>query len=263
MGRALPLADRFRPGSHPLLPDPAQWGVVQITPLRIPLLTYGTRGDVQPFFALAQGLLKSGHAPIVAAPERMADLAQQAGVPFHPLPGEPADFARAIVDQAGNNPYRIWQVGREFTFGLASQVMRELRHVCQDADLIVHTFLLTTGGHAMAREQNIPDISAQFFPIFAPTGDFASPPLPSLPLGRGYNRLTHHLFKFFYWRLGHMGYASIARRDRALPQRIYWPFERKNPWITPQLFGFSPLLVPQPMDCTARQHVTGFWQLQD
>ncbi len=55
--------------------------------MKITLLTYGSRGDVQPFLALAVGLQKAGHTPTLAAPLRFAGFVEQRGIHFAPLPG--------------------------------------------------------------------------------------------------------------------------------------------------------------------------------
>ena len=57
--------------------------------MHITLLTYGSRGDVQPFIALAQALQSHGHTPLLAAPHRFASLAADYAIPFAPLPGDP------------------------------------------------------------------------------------------------------------------------------------------------------------------------------
>ncbi|MFB4279622.1 glycosyltransferase [Nonomuraea sp. MTCD27] len=52
------------------------------------LITVGSRGDVQPYLALARGLLAAGHRPVLAAPRRFAPLAAAHGVEFAPLNDE-------------------------------------------------------------------------------------------------------------------------------------------------------------------------------
>jgi UDP:flavonoid glycosyltransferase YjiC (YdhE family) len=50
--------------------------------MKVLILTLGTRGDVQPFIALARELQRRGHHAVLAAPERFADLAATYGVEF-------------------------------------------------------------------------------------------------------------------------------------------------------------------------------------
>jgi hypothetical protein len=66
--------------------------------MNITLLTYDSRGDVQPFLALAVGLQKAGHQVKLAAPHR-------------------------------------------YVFPIFDQVVRRAFAACDDADLIVHSFL--------------------------------------------------------------------------------------------------------------------------
>jgi len=40
--------------------------------MKVLITTLGTRGDVQPFVALARGLLAAGHEVVLAAPQRFA-----------------------------------------------------------------------------------------------------------------------------------------------------------------------------------------------
>ncbi|GGP07412.1 glycosyltransferase [Nonomuraea glycinis] len=44
------------------------------------LITVGSRGDVQPYLALAAGLRAAGHRPLVAAPRRLRSLAARHGI---------------------------------------------------------------------------------------------------------------------------------------------------------------------------------------
>lgn len=231
--------------------------------MRIALLTYGTRGDVQPFVALALGLRQAGHTVRLAVPERLAGLAEARGFECVPLAGDPARLSQLLADQAGKGPLSTMRAMIDFIYPLAGQVMAGLRAACREAELIGHTFLTTSGGHALAREQGVPDFSALFFPIFAPTGDFPAIAFPAPPWGRGYNRLTHHLATALFWQGGHLGYEWVRRTNPIIPQRLDWPFKPSARGVTPQLFAFSPLAVPRPVDWGPHRHITGYWPLLD
>ncbi|WP_309086187.1 glycosyltransferase [Chelativorans sp.] len=56
--------------------------------MRFAIETLGTRGDVQPYLALAMGLMARGHEVQLAAPVQFTDMAAEYGVPFAGLPGE-------------------------------------------------------------------------------------------------------------------------------------------------------------------------------
>jgi UDP:flavonoid glycosyltransferase YjiC (YdhE family) len=56
--------------------------------MRIAIQTLGTRGDVQPYIALALDLMREGSIVQLAAPAQYGAIPEQRGVPFAPLPGE-------------------------------------------------------------------------------------------------------------------------------------------------------------------------------
>ncbi|MBN1437985.1 MAG: glycosyltransferase family 1 protein [Anaerolineales bacterium] len=229
--------------------------------MRILLMTYGTRGDVEPFLALAQGFLKAGHSARLAAPESFAHLAAGSGVEYVPLPGDPARLAAAMARQAGANPLRMIGVMSRFVFPLAAEVYARLREAAPGAEAVVHSFLFTHAGYELARSLGVPDFSAQMFPMFAPTAAFAAPGFPDRPLPGPIRKLTHTLFNNIFRRGGGMLYNLVRRNRPELPPLTGWPFESTADRITPLLFGFSGHVVPRPADWPAWARITGYWQL--
>ena len=150
--------------------------------MHITLLTYGSRGDVQPFVALALGLQQAGHTVRLAAPHRFADFAAEYGIPFAPLPGDPEAMSAAFNDARGNI-IAIIRAMNGYVSRIAPQVAEAAFAACDDADLIVHSFLFTTGAHSLARARGLPDVSVQFFPVFAPTRAFPNVAASYLPPG--------------------------------------------------------------------------------
>lgn len=56
--------------------------------MRVAINTLGTRGDVQPYIALAIALTKAGHTVQIAAPVQFADMIREHGLECAALPGE-------------------------------------------------------------------------------------------------------------------------------------------------------------------------------
>ncbi len=219
--------------------------------MQITLLTYGSRGDVQPFLALALGLQRSGHTVCLAGPGRFAGMAEERGVPFFPLAGDPAEISRRLND-AGSNPFRMVSAMQGYIFAVAPEVVRGIRQVLSGADLVVHSFLFTTGGHAFARELGIPDVSVQTFPIFAPTRAFPNVAFPSVPRGL-LSYLTHVLAIQIFWHGGNRGYFMLRRKHpEDFPKKVTWPFTpAKDRPLPPLLFAYSPTVLPRPADWRA------------
>ncbi|UJR27650.1 hypothetical protein I4U23_008931 [Adineta vaga] len=72
--------------------------------LAIAILIVGTRGDVQPFIALAKALLACGHRVRLATHETFRKFVRENGIEFYPLAGDPADLMSFMVKNAGIVP---------------------------------------------------------------------------------------------------------------------------------------------------------------
>jgi sterol 3beta-glucosyltransferase len=231
--------------------------------VKITLLTYGSRGDVEPFIALAKGLTHAGHAVRLAAPQVFDPLLGSTQIEFFGLPGNPGQLVQGLVDEAGRNPWRMVFAMGDFVLPLALEVSKIASQAAEGADIIVHSFLLTSLGYELAHQQSIPDISAQFFPVFCSTSEFPAPTFPPLPLGGTYRRLTHQIVSQVFWRGSRLLYKLARRRHPVLPPLTGWPFNRRNQRQTPILYAFSPQVVPRPQDWPAHAHITGYWFPQD
>jgi sterol 3beta-glucosyltransferase len=232
--------------------------------MKVTILTYGSRGDVQPFIALAHGLQENGHAVKLAAPNKFDELVTSHGISFVPLAGDPAEISR-LINNAGTNPARVVTSMGKYIFSIASQVSHAAFPACEGADLIIHSFLFTVGAHSWAREHNIPDISVQTFPMFAPTREFPNVSASNIsPGARSY--FSHWLATQIFWHGGNSGYRSMRRANPGIsyPKKLYWPFEVHPPQLrTPLLFAYSPIILPRPSDWDEHVHVMGYFFLND
>jgi len=104
--------------------------------MKITLLTYGSRGDVQPFVPLSLGLMARGHTVKLAAPWRFKDLVEGYGISFVPLAGEPEILSRRFND-AGSNSIKMIGGMMDYVTEIAVDVLRQTGSSCQDADLII------------------------------------------------------------------------------------------------------------------------------
>jgi UDP:flavonoid glycosyltransferase YjiC (YdhE family) len=230
----------------------------------ITILAYGSRGDIQPYVALGKGLKQAGHKVRLAAPRMFESFVTEYGLEFAPLAGDPTALMQQTVQRVGTggNILRAARVVLEYALPLAAEVMIDCTRACQSADAIIHSMLLATAGHEIARRLGVPDISALIFAIFSPTTAFPCPGFPGLPLGPGYNRLTHKLFNSLYWHGGRLGYGRVRRMHPELPNLSSWPFSAKDGQPTPILYGFSPHVIPKPHDWGDDVHVPGYWYLR-
>lgn len=228
--------------------------------MRLTLLTYGSRGDVQPYVALGVRLQAAGHQVRLACPARFADFVTENGLDFYPLPGDTALLAEELVDQAGRNPFANVRVFMRFAIPLAVQVFEAAREACADAEAVIHNFPMTNSGEMIATEMEIPHLAAVLLPIFTSTSAFGSPALAPLP--NIFNRSAHKFFIFMFWHPSRISYNRIIRpRAPHLPPLGPWPFAPGKPHDTPIIYGFSPAVLSQPTDWPTQRHVSGYWNL--
>ena len=229
--------------------------------MNITILTYGSRGDVQPFLALARGLQKNGHQVKLAAPHRFADFVAQHNISFVPLAGDPEEISKAFND-AGHNALKMVRAIRDYVTSIALDVSRDAFAACDDADLIVHSFLFTTGGHSLAYMRGIPDVSIQTFPIFAPTRAYPPVALSSLPPGL-LSYFGHWLNTQVFWYGGNSGYNQQRKQHPDIFSfDLFWPFDEKPPRrATPLLFAVSPTVLPPALDSATPVNVAGYFFL--
>jgi sterol 3beta-glucosyltransferase len=226
--------------------------------MKITILTYGSRGDVQPFLPLSLGLMEKDHSVKLAAPSRFEKLVKDHGINFVALSGEPEDLSRRLND-AGHNFIKMVRELMDHAIEIGADVLRQTQEACSDADLIIHSFTHLVGAHTLAREMNIPDIHVQPFPMFTPTGDYPSVALPDLRL-RSLNRLTHILSQKITLWTTKSGFEQVRRRAGLPKRKLYWPFD-DDPLRprTPILCAWSPSVIPPSSDWSPRVHVTGYY----
>ncbi|NUW44533.1 glycosyltransferase [Nonomuraea rhodomycinica] len=235
--------------------------------MKVLILTHGTRGDVQPYAALALALERAGHEPVLGAPAAMASLAEPYGIPYAPL----HDGPNTLIDdpeirQAIETNYRGLR-GK----GIALRVMRRskplMAKVLDDmaaaaehgADLVVHAPGMP--GQHVAERLGVPAVPAALQPVWVPTGAFRNPMLP-LPLPRALNRASYLPIKLMLRSFG--GIADDLRKRRlGLPRRRGRHDILRRPDGRPAtvLQGFSVHVLPAGLDYPAWVHTTGFWYL--
>ena len=114
--------------------------------MRILIPTIGSRGDVQPFIALAQGLIRAGHYVILASHPLMHSLVETHGVTFTPI-GPDLDLAREVAALRYRSRNTILGLirGMRFGFNLLEQAHEDILAACRNADLVVVPTAIAAG----------------------------------------------------------------------------------------------------------------------
>jgi sterol 3beta-glucosyltransferase len=237
--------------------------------MRIVIATIGTRGDVQPYIALAQGLTRAGHMVVICTHTTFRDFVETHGIGFAPLAGDirsllASDAGRRLLAQ--HNPLAAIRQLQAIAAPLLCQVMADILAATAGADLILASTLGYLNAVTAAQVHDIPLVLAGLQP-FTPTAAFPSPLLapprrrwPGVGL---YNRLTHHAS----YRLLQLVSARLANRcRRTLTGRAPLCYaDVFGDLIAPRrpvIYGVSEHLLPRPADYGAQIALTGFWFLE-
>jgi sterol 3beta-glucosyltransferase len=227
--------------------------------LRIAIQTFGTRGDVQPYIALALGLIKAGFEVQLAAPVQFAAMVSEYGVPFAPLPGE----LLALIDTPAGKSAIVNGQGFGAGFKLLKHV-RPLMRQLLDAEwtavgafaphaIIYHPKSLAAPH--MAQRLGCPAILASPLPGFTPTSAFPSPLFPFANLGP-LNRVSHAVAIKGAGLLFGKAVREWRSTSLGLPRR---GAAQTGPAGT--LYAYSPNVVPRPADWGDNVSVGGYWFL--
>jgi len=228
---------------------------------RIVILTYGTRGDVEPFVALGVRLIQTDYSVCLVGPEAFSALVEDHGLEFQAIQSNSEELGQILADRAGRNWIKMITRMTEHVFPLAKSALGVIEHASIGADLIIHSFLMTDAGHTMAKKLGIPDISAQFFPVFLPTKEFPAVGIPDLPFGKLY-RFGSHALSTATFRYGpRIIYKRLKKSAPELPDLAPWLLTGPVEDQTPILFAYSRFVLPFPENWPKNAHITGYWQL--
>lgn len=236
--------------------------------MRVLIATIGSRGDLQPYLALARGLVEAGHAVAVCTCPRYRTRVEAEGIVHLALDEGLVDLLESARGRA--------MVGRLNGFvgalGMAARAVRALdpilRRIVADAwaaceawtpdVLVYHPKLFCMP--AFAARRGIAAVLAPLAPLFVATGAAPFPGLPALPFGVAYNRATWRLAGGLM-RAGTAGCMRAWRRshDPEGRARAADPLRFGPGRPVPVLHGHSAAIWPAPRDWPPHAEVTGAW----
>ena len=234
--------------------------------MRIAMIAIGSRGDVQPYIALGQVLIKAGHTVQFVTQQNFEDLVKSYGLEFWPVRGSSQDLAGSEelweLSEKGSfiETLRYIQNSAELTI---NEWMEDGLAACQGIDLLISGTTALIVGVSLAEKSHLPLLQAHVIPA-APTRAFPSILFPpTLPrLGGTFNLISAHLLL----QLGWLGARPMLNRARKKildlpPASFAEHYLSGRTKGFPTLYGFSPSVIPAPGDWRAEDHVPGYWVL--
>ncbi|XP_030952221.1 sterol 3-beta-glucosyltransferase UGT80B1 isoform X3 [Quercus lobata] len=213
-----------------------------IPKLNIALLVVGTRGDVQPFLAIAKRLQEFGHHVRLATHSNFGTFVKSAGVEFYPLGGDPRVLAGYMARNKGFIPSGPGEISIQRK--QLKAIIESLLPACTEPDL-------ETGLPFRAQS-----IIANPPAYGRPTYEFPHP-LARVPQSAGY-WLSYIVVDLLIW-WGMRGYINdFRKRKLKLAPIAYFSTYHGSISHLPTGYMWSPHLVPKPTDWGPLVDVVGF-----
>ena len=238
--------------------------------MNILILTFGSRGDVQPYVALGKGLAASGHTVTVCTSSSFESFVTEQGLKYGYATNELLELmdsmeGREAMEETTGVFGSIKMMVKLNSRGQAinRQLLVDSWAAAQAADpdlIIVHPKGL--GGMHIGEKLNVPVVMAVPAPLIVPTAEMPPLGLPNLKLGGWYNKMTFSLVE-----LGYRSYSGAVndfrRESLGLDKASGSPLALKRADGRPLLVlhCYSAHLSPRPSDWPDSAQITGYWFL--
>jgi UDP:flavonoid glycosyltransferase YjiC (YdhE family) len=226
--------------------------------MRVTVLAIGSRGDVQPFIAIAYRLHQTGYSVQMAANSDFEDLIRSYGLKFVCLGANTQDMINTPEGQkmihsgsfiAGIRYYRK-HARRQM-----AEVQQASWEACQGSDLLIYSGLQLWGA-SIAEKLNIPSYPVFLIPFY-PTRNLpiAQGRIPDIPF---LNPFFYHLLLQATWMLFRPAVNEFRSKTLGifpLPSGYQHVFGKQQSRV---LFAYSPHVLPLPEDWPSQAYITGY-----
>jgi sterol 3beta-glucosyltransferase len=238
--------------------------------MRVGMAMVGSRGDIQPFVALAHALVCAGHEVVVTANADAAELVGAVeGAAFVPID---LDVHAMLSSQEGQ---RLLANGKTREFldfanrsltAVCDSVGQGVRTVAEGADVLVAGIGIDDYAVAACQALGVPVILGYLAP-WLPTAVhpqimMSRARLLPRSLGGPGNQLSHRVTEWAYWR-GRREHINAFRRSLGLAPAQCSTVTGAARLGTPVLLAYSTAVHPSLPDWHPNSLVTGYWRLPE
>lgn len=226
--------------------------------MNIGIFTYGTRGDLQPYVALALGLMDKGHKVTLSATEDFKNFVEGFGVTFQPLWGNAETMMNSKEGQSilqTENSIKLMKYYFKVLHDNREPLRKSYYQAISKVDFIIANSMTLPIVSAIAEKQNKKVALTYFMPPVVPTTEF--------PLGdfdffnfSWYNILTYKIAQGFFWKFIKQD-TNEYRKELGLPElkeNLVTYLDKQN---ILDLYCLSQSLIPQPKDWESHHKITG------
>lgn len=231
--------------------------------MKVALLAYGTRGDVQPLVAVGLSLRARGHDVVVGAPTNHLGFIERAGLRAGPIAGDSdelldSDEGRAVLSRG--DFFTFMKMARAGFRRHAAQADRDVEALCDGVDGIVAGALIAGPARLQSERRGVPWVLAQLCPM-SPS---AHVPFGVLDVPRGLPGFAHRAIgQLTLWGIWQSLRAvdDDVRDRRGMPRAAALPGYDRFLAGLPTLHLYSEALVPHPPDWPRDDVIAGFCAL--
>ncbi len=231
----------------------------------ITILCSGSRGDFQPYIALAQEIKAQGYDVRISGSSDFQDFIESYGITCFPLKTSLSDLNvdPKLLEKAGSsdNPLKMLLAFNKMKkYGV--YMVEDMYRACQGSDLIIYHPGCTIGYFA-AQEMNIPAIMASPFPMHK-TKEYLSVVMygKSKPSRRNI-AISYKMIQTMLWMASKPSVKSfLKKKNGTLPPDFGCPFENVSPRY-PAIISCSNYVFPRPQDWDNNIHQKGYWFTQE
>jgi UDP:flavonoid glycosyltransferase YjiC (YdhE family) len=230
--------------------------------MRILMLAFGSRGDVQPIIAVGKGLQRAGCDVTLAAGSNFGAWITNEGLDFEPFhidieASMQSDLGKEWLGGSSDNPMKELRQMRRMTETHAEQVVEDLLRMAEHADVYLSGLLTVEVMATLAGRFGKRHAVTLLSPV-APTRSGAAGMQAVLP------RSDHIVNRWWGYLIEAMLYTVLQPPSKTLRARLKMPLARRADFMralnqTPAVLGVSPLVVPPPPDWGAHIRTTGYW----
>jgi len=232
----------------------------------ITILCGGTRGDVQPFVALAIELKRLGKDVRIAVTRNHEEFVRSYGIDFYSID---VDFETLHVDknmiqeaQQADNPLKMF-----FSFQKMKKYgVHMVKHyfaACEGSESIVYHPGMAIGFFA-AEKMGIPSVLATPFPLNKTKEQTSVILYGKVPSKPGINSFSFSILQNMLWMASDASLKPFWKgKFGHLPAHYGCPFERHIDRRHPAIVSCSSYIFARPTDWNENIHQNGYWFLEE
>ena len=232
----------------------------------ITILCAGSRGDFQPYIALAQQLQKVGKEVRITGSKSFESFIRGYGIDFYPVDAdiETLNVDPKILKAAGSadNPLKMLLAFNKMKdFGVF--MVNDYYAACEGSELIIYHPGCTIGYFA-AQKFGIPSVLASPFPMHK-TKEYLSVVLYGKAKSNSLTKkISYEMIQGMLWMASKSSVKGFWKKQfGTVPDHFGCPFERHTDQRHPAITSCSNFVFKRPSDWNEHIHQYGYWFVEE